>query len=185
MPILPAETSIFPKDLLDESLVGLSDRCWWVIWTKARQEKAIARQLVQLEISFYLPLVFHENLIRNRRVRSHVPLFDGYVFLFASEEERQRVLNTNRVSRVLAVDNQEQLFNDLRQVSRLIKSNAPLTIERRLMPGRRVRVKTGAMLGLEGTIISRRGNSRLLVAVNFLQQSVSVAVDDFTVEPID
>ena len=185
MPILPAETSIFPDGLLDECLVGLSDRCWWVICTKARQEKAIARQLLEFEIPFYLPLICRRNLIRGRQVQSYVPLFDGYVFLFASDKERLRALTTKRVSRILPVEDQKQLSHDLRQVRRLIESDAPLTVERRLMPGRRVRVKTGAMLGLEGTVTSRRGNSRLLVAVNFLHQSVSVAIDDFALEPID
>ena len=67
----------------------------------------------------------------------------------------------------------------------LIESDAPLTIERRLNAGRRVRVKTGAMAGVEGVVISRRGNNRLLVAVKLLQQGVSVDVDDFLLEPLD
>ena len=185
MPILPAERSLFPDDLLDTCFVEPCDRRWWVICTKARQEKAIARDLAQFEIPFYLPLVSRENLIRRRRVRSYVPLFDGYVFLFASEKERLRALTTDRIARILPVEDQEELLGDLRQVRRLIESDAPLTVERRLMPGRRVRVKAGAMLGLEGTVISRRGKSHLLVAVNFLHQSVSVAIDDFVLEPID
>ena len=55
----------------------------------------------------------------------------------------------------------------------------------KLSPGQRVRVKAGALAGLEGTVIARRNTYRLLVAVNFLQQGVSVAIDDFMVEPID
>ena len=41
------------------------------------------------------------------------------------------------------------------------------------------------MMGLEGTILSRRGDCRLLVAVNFLQQGASVAIDDCMLEPVD
>ena len=73
---------------------------------------------------------------------------------------------------------------DLKQVHHLVETDAPLAIERRLMPGRRVRVKTGVMKGLEGTVLARRGKSRLFVAVNLLKQGVSVAIDDFMLEPV-
>jgi hypothetical protein len=39
-------------------------------------------------------------------------------------------------------------------------------------------------MGLEGVIISRRGEDRLLVGVHFLQQGVSILIQDFQVEPI-
>ena len=50
--------------------------------------------------------------------------------------------------------------------------------------GQRVRVKNGSLLGIEGTIVCRRGEDRLLVAVEFLQQGVSILISDFQVEPI-
>ncbi len=185
MPILTAETSVFPENLFDGELAEPGDRCWRAIYTKARQEKALARQPVRHQVPFYLPLVAKDNFIRGRQIRSHVPLFNGYVFLFGSEEERVCALTTNRVSRILPVTDQQGLYHDLRQVYRLIESDAPLTVERRLMPGRQVRVKAGAMIGLEGTVISRRGDCRLLIVVDFLQQGASVAIDDFMLEPLD
>ena len=185
MPILAAETSIFPENLFELSETKPSERNWLAVYTKARQEKAMARQLVQREIPFYLPLVTKDSSSRGRRVRSFTPLFNGYVFLFGTEEERIGALTTNRISRILPVKDQQQLCQDLMQVYHLIDTDAPLTIERRLMPGRRVRVKAGAMMGMEGTVTSRRGACRLLVAVNFLQQGVSVAIDDYMLEPLD
>jgi hypothetical protein len=40
------------------------------------------------------------------------------------------------------------------------------------------------MAGFEGTIVQRRGTDRLLIAVSFLQQGVSVEINDFMVDPI-
>ena len=186
MPILAAETSIFPENLFELAEPEPPDRNWLAVYTKARQEKAMARQLVAREIPFYLPLVAkNSSSSRGRRVRSFVPLFNGYIFLFGTEEERVGALTTNRISRILPVEDQPQLCQDLMQVYHLIEADAPLTIERRIMPGRRVRVKAGAMMGMEGTVTSRRGACRLLVAINFLQQGVSVAIDDYMLEPLD
>lgn len=185
MPILAAETSIFPDDLLEPSFAEQSGRCWWGIYTRPRQEKALARQLLRYEVPFYLPLVEKENLIRGRRVQTHVPLFGGYLFLLASDQERVQCLTTNRVAQVLGVEQGEQLTDDLRSIQCLIAADAPLTVERRLTVGRRVRVKSGSMMGLEGSVIDERGRSKLIVSVRFLQQSVAVEIDRFQLEPLD
>jgi transcriptional antiterminator RfaH len=120
----------------------------------------------------------------SRRVSSYSPLFTGYVFMHGGEEHRIRALATNRLSRVLVVPDGERLWRDLSHIQKLIVSGAPLTVESRLAPGTRVRVRRGAMEGIEGTIISRRGQTRLLVHVDFLQQGASVEIDDLWVEPI-
>ena len=111
-------------------------------------------------------------------------MYPGYLFLFGTPDERVGALTTNRTSRILSVPTQERLLRDLRQLAKLIATGAPLTIEQRLSPGRMVRIRNGAMAGIEGTIIQRRGSDRLLIAVNFLQQGVSIEINDFMVEPI-
>jgi transcriptional antiterminator RfaH len=59
-----------------------------------------------------------------------------------------------------------------------------LTVERRLVSGQPVRIKVGPMKGIEGVVVSRRGQTRLLVSVAFMQQGASIEIDDFQVEPI-
>lgn len=184
MPILTQEPNLFPGDLLAGGETDDQDRRWWAVYTKARQEKALARQLFSYEVPFYLPLVNNERFVRGRRVRSHLPLFCGYMFLYGTEEERVRSLTTNRISRILPVKDQDRLFSDLQQVQSVIESGAPLTIESRLEAGQKVRVKSGALAGLEGQVVQRRAGVRLLIAVTYLQQGVSVEIDDFMVEPL-
>jgi transcription antitermination factor NusG len=185
MPILPAEPTLFPQELLDYPPSSDAKRSWYVIYTKSRQEKALGRDLCRWEVPFFLPTIPKENYIRGRVIRSHVPLFQGYVFVFGTDEDRVTSLTTNRVSRMLPVQDQAKLRQDLRQIRDLIESGAPLTLERRLGPGRHVRVKAGQLAGMEGTVVCRRGMCRLIVAVNFLQQGASVEIDDFLLEPLD
>ena len=188
MPILEQETAVYPEDLLSDALGGLAgaspDRQWWTVYTKSRQETALARHLIGHHVPFYLPLIPKDNIIRHRRVRSHVPLFSGYVFLFGSEEERVTALTTNRISRILPVVNGDQLRRELANVQALIDSNAPLAIERRLAPGDPVRIKNGSLQGLEGVVVKRHGKTRLLVAVTYLQQGVSIEIDDCALEQL-
>ena len=183
MPILDAETSIYPAELLHDLQGGGEDRRWVVFYTKARQEKAFARELVKLEVPFFLPLVQKQNLIRRKKVTSYVPVFGGYIFLFLNEEERIKALTTNRTTSMLEVEDQEQLVYDLRNVQQLISAEAPLTVEARLVAGDRVRIKAGPMEGLEGVVEKRRAQSVLYVAITMLQQSAMIEIDDYLLEP--
>jgi transcriptional antiterminator RfaH len=185
MPILKEEPSVYPETLLEAMPAEMAGRRWLALYTKARQEKSLARELLKYRIPFYLPLVKKTSVSRGRKRTSLMPLFGGYVFLCGSEEERLRVLTTNRISRILAVEDPDQLVFDLRQLRQLIAANAPLTVESRLGPGQRVRVRQGAFAGLEGTVLKRRGETRLLVSINFLQQGASVEIDDFLLDPFD
>jgi hypothetical protein len=113
MPILAEQPYVFPEDLLHESISAQEpgypefQRCWWVIYTRSRQEKALARDLFANQIPFYLPQAARYHLIRRRRFRTLDPVFPGYVFLFGTPEERVDSLKTNRISRILPVKRPE------------------------------------------------------------------------------
>ena len=184
MPILNEEISLYPNDLLDGLGQAVSERRWWLVYTKSRQEKALARHLLGSEVPFYLPLVKTTSVRRGRTQAVHHPLFTGYLFLFGSDEERVCSLTSNRISRILEVKDGSRLYGDLCQVRQLIASDAPLTVESRLTPGQQVRVRTGPLEGIEGTVLNRRGQCRLLVAVDFMQQGASVEIEDYLLEPL-
>ena len=111
-------------------------------------------------------------------------MFGGYLFAFATDSERMETVRTNRVAQTFSASCDDELTQDLRGVRTLIESGMPLTPEGRLQPGQHVRVKSGLLRGLEGVVVSRRGEDRLLIAVNFLQQGVSIQISDYQVEPI-
>ena len=186
MPILPREPDMHPADLLSRfDAPGATDGKWWAMYTMARREKELMRRLRGLDVPYYAPLIHRRTRSPGGRVReSYVPLFPSYVFIFGGDQQRQQALATNCISRSLIVPNAARLVHDLRQVQRLIELDAPLTVEARIEPGRRVRVRSGPMEGLEGTVTKRRGKDWLVVAVEFLQQGASVLLEDFQVEPL-
>ena len=187
MPVLAAQACVYPEDLLCDANALPLDRRWWAVRTKTRQEKSLARDLLSYEIPFYLPLVKQFSIKRGRRVCAHLPLFSGYVFLLADEVDRIRSLTTNRIAQLLPVPVPQQFafHQNLLHLSRLIDSSAPITLEQRLEPGQRVRIRSGLMRGVEGTLICRRGETRLLVAIDFLQQGASLEIHDFQIEPVE
>src|SRR5262249_8802784 len=85
MPILHARPAVFPEDLLIQTDSSqLPAGCWTVLHARPRQEKSLARDLLDKELPFFLPLFPRSLVIRGRKMTAHLPLFDGYLFLYSA-----------------------------------------------------------------------------------------------------
>ena len=188
MPTLAAEIDLYPSDLFDRDDWGenAEGRHWWALYTRSRREKELMRRLRALEIPFYGPTIAKRGRTPQGRVRtSFIPLFSNYVFLYGNASERYKALTTNCISRDLTVVDGVQLAFDLRQLRGMIECGAPVIPESHLEAGVRVRVRSGPLAGHEGIVLRRRGDTRLLVAVRFLQQGASVQIDECDLERLE
>lgn len=186
MPRLQLETHLLPEDLFLHSCeeMAVSSR-WWVMHTKPRGEKSLARRLCALERSFFLPLHQHKAIRRGKVCSSYLPLFPGYLFFFGSEDERVQVLKTKMVVQSLEVKDQVQLHQDLQNVYRLMNSGEGLTPEHRLEPGKPVEIIHGPLKGMEGRVIRRENRMRFLIEVRLLQRGVSVEMESWMLTPTE
>jgi transcriptional antiterminator RfaH len=184
MPILPREPNVSPADLFSNTSLARNDQRWWVAQTIARQEKGLARHLLGKEVSFYLPLAHKSRMISGRKRTSHIPLFSGYVFILGSEDDRVTALTSNIIVNLLPVSDTNQMTLDLTRLEQVERSGVEVSLETKLQPGRLVRVLSGPLMGIEGTVSSRRGENRLILAVTFLRQGASLLIGDYQVEPI-
>ena len=183
LPILPPEPDCFPVDLLTRD--ELYEQVWWMLYTKSRQEKELMRRLRRLEIAHYAPQIEKRQRSPSGRIRtSFVPLFANYVFMCGDDDARYEAVCTGCVQKVTEITSAGEFLSDLRQIRDLIDLGVPLTIESRLEPGQQVRVRSGSFAGYEGTIIRREQETRLLVCVRFMEQGVSVKLEDCQLEPI-
>jgi transcription antitermination factor NusG len=194
MPILPRQRDIFPEWLLDATdaaegagrggdAAGVQGSRWVAFYTLSRREKDLMRKLEAAAVPFYAPLVKRRLRSPGGRARlSYMPLFPGYVFAKVDDDQRRTALATNTVARWLPVGDAAELVADLRRIKQLIDTDRPLTPEARIEAGQEVRVRGGALGGIEGTVVKRRGGQRLLVAVRFLNQGVSIELEDVDLE---
>jgi transcription antitermination factor NusG len=187
MPILQREVDIYPSDLFEkDDLTGNGEKCWWSFYTLSRREKELARRLIAKDIPFYAPVIPKRTKSPQGRIRtSHVPLFSNYVFAFGDEMQRYEAQKSGCISRHMRVVQDADLVRDLRQIHNLIMAGVPLAPEARFQPGREVRVRSGPFRGYEGIILRREGQTRLLVAVKFLQQGASMELDGCEIEYLD
>ena len=158
MPILDAEPDVFPPDLLEAASDRSRGRRWWCLHTKPRQEKQAARALRKRTLAHYLPSVDHvSHTPGGRRIRSRIPLFPGYLFLLSDEYERVEATKGGHLANVLAVPDQAEIEEDLRQIQRLLRSGLTVKAEPTIPVGAIVRISSGPLEGLSGTVLRRQG----------------------------
>jgi hypothetical protein len=66
----------------------------------------------------------------------------------------------------------------------LLASTGRYTTHPFLKVGQRVRVRGGALDGIEGILISRNGDRTLVISVEPIQRSLAIPIDDYDVEPL-
>ncbi len=171
MPILQGESDIFPEDLFE---LPTADAPWEIAHLRSRQEKSVARLLLEGGKPFYLPQVRQTTKRAGRTFVSHLPLFPGYIFLRRVEGLRQTLWRTSAVANLIKVPDQAQLTAELLQIRELQASGASLTPMVDLQPGDPVRVMEGAFSGYTGIVVEKRHSMRLIVSVTILRKSVAV-----------
>jgi transcription antitermination factor NusG len=159
---------------------------WYVAQTCSRHEKRIADQLQRRGIEHFLPLYEKVSKWKDRYARVQLPLFAGYIFLHVPLRERLRALEVSGVVRLVAFgptpvpvpDNEiEALRNGLDNHLR-VEPHPFLTV------GRRVRVNSGPLAGLQGILLRRKGALRFVLSLEMIQRSVIADMDIADIEPI-
>jgi len=187
MPILKREDDVYPADLFESNLAitrpaeeGVD---WWCVYTVVRREKDLTRKLAALKIPHYAPVVPKRYRSPNGRLRtSFIPLFANYVFMLANEEQRYQSMTTNCILKCSVVTDYEMLVADLQRIYTVVQAGVPLTAESKLTAGDKVKVRTGPFAGYEGIVIRREGKTRLLLSIRFLEEGVSMAIDEGLLE---
>lgn len=187
MPILPAEPDLYPSDIWErEGTQTDTGRRWWCLHTKPRQEKAAARHLRSRQIQHYLPQVVREDRTpAGRKIRSVIPLFSSYLFLLGDEHDRLEAFKGNNLAKVLEVADQEGIAHDLRQIYRVLASGLPVVPEPSYPIGTRVRIASGPLIGLVGTVVRRGKRDQFLAVVEFLGSGAMVELQDWQVERVE
>jgi transcription termination/antitermination protein NusG len=158
---------------------------WWLLHTKPRNEKALAWNLLDSGIDYFLPLARWSRRYGRHRQEVVLPLFAGYMFCACcSEEDRFVVINTARTVGIIEVVDQDKLRGELEQIRRALGTPRQVDLFPGIKTGRRCRVIAGSLKGIEGVVVTRRDISRLFLDVSILGQSAVLEIDALLVEPI-
>jgi transcription antitermination factor NusG len=159
---------------------------WYVAYTYPRHEKAVADQVQLRSIETFLPTYEAKSQWKDRRVRLELPLFAGYVFTRMMARERAKVLSVPSVIRILSYRGMPAPVSEaeIDALRMCVANGAKLEPHPYVAVGDRVRVRDGAFEGLEGIVVRKSNNCRLVVSLSLIHQSVSLEVDGHCLEVI-
>ena len=160
---------------------------WFALYTTARHEKRVAQHLGQREIECYLPLYRSDRRWSDgSRVTLDLPLFPSYLFIHIERSERGRVLAVPGVLAVVAGTGGEPapLPDAIIEAMRAGLEQRNVQPHPLLTAGQRVRIRSGALEGLEGIVVRNRNKLRVVITLEHILQSYAVEVSQEDLDPL-
>ena len=157
---------------------------WYAVRTRPRHEKKVAADLQEKGVVTYLPLLTQVRRWSDRRKMIQVPLFPCYAFVHSIFDLRLRLAlyGAQGALGFVGPNNQGVPIPDVQieSVRALMASNVPLMPHPLLKIGQRVRVRGGALDGVEG-VLATKGDRRLVVSVESVHASFSINIEGYDV----
>ena len=168
--------------------IAPSDAKWYALLTRARNERVVANRLQERGIEAFLPAITEIHKWKDRKKRVEVPLFSCYVFLktILTAEQQHRVCNLDGVFGMVGARGEALSIPDeqIEAVRFVVAQQLCMSAHPFLKLGQRVRIRGGAMDGVEGILQARNGERTLIISIDAIQRSLAVRVEGYQVEPV-
>ncbi len=114
-----------------------------------------------------------------------LPLFPSYLFVHIHPRERDKVLQSPGVLQIVGKKSECLPLADS-EIEFLRSGVCRQRIEpyRELVIGDRVRIKSGVMQGVEGTLVRRGSSMRFVLTIELINQHAAIQVDAEDLEPL-
>jgi len=172
---------------LDRGLgVRSGERRWYAVFTAPQSEKSVVRHLGLREIETFLPTYETVRLWKNRqRVKTILPLFPTYLFVHISSRERVKVLESPGVLQIVGNRREGVPLPDSDvEILRCGLRGQRVEPYRELVVGEKVRIKSGMMRGIEGTLVRKCTGARFVLTLGLINQHAAMEVDPEMLEPV-
>jgi transcription antitermination factor NusG len=155
------------------------DRKWYAVFTIPQHEKSAVKHLNIRDVQSFLPTYETVRIWKNRqRMKVILPLFPSYLFVHISSMERAKVLQSPGVLQIVGNGRECAALRDS-EIDFLRSSCCRQRIEpyRELVIGEKVRIKSGVMQGLQGTLVRKCNAMRFVLTLEMINQHAAIQVD--------
>jgi len=172
----------------DQGSDGTQALNWYAVQTRSRHEKKVADEIDGKGISAFLPLVTRLHRWSDRRKEVQLPLFPGYVFVHTSVDPECRisVLRTPGVANFVGSQGRGTPIPDkqIEDIRAILDRNVPFELYPFLEVNQRVRIRGGALDGVEGVLTAKNADHSLVVSIDLIQRSLLVRVTGYELERV-
>ena len=160
---------------------------WYAIYTRPRHEKKVFEQLVEKQIEAFLPLIKRIRQWKDRKKKVEMPLFSSYLFVHIDYKFRFDVLQIKGVVKIVNFNGIPAPIPNwqIESLKKMLEHPEKIHLENYIRPGEIVEITDGLFTGMRGMIRNLKGETRLIVTIDGIMQSVSVELDRDFVKKIE
>jgi len=158
---------------------------WFAAYMIPRHEKHVAELLTERGIETFVPLYrTSRQWKKSCPVVLELPLFPTYVFVRIGSRLRGAVLGLPGVISIVGSSKEPWPLPDV-EIEALRRGIQTRKVEPHpyLKVGEKVRIKAGIMAGVEGILVRKKNEFRVVLSLDAIMQSVAVEVDADDLEP--
>ena len=152
---------------------------WYGIRTRSNHEYTAAAGLRGKGYDPYLPMYPIRGRTGSGPLQSFRPLFPGYIFCRFDVRKRLPILMTSGIISVLGLGREPIPIPDdeIEAVKAVLQSGLPAEPCAYLREGQRVRVTDGSLEGVQGILVKKKNQHRMVISVNVLERSIAVEIE--------
>jgi len=159
---------------------------WYAAYTSANHEKQVAIQFKERAVEHFLPLYESVRRWKDRRMKLKLPLFPGYVFVRLALRDRLQILQVPGVANLVGFNGTpaELPQEEMETLRASLAGGVRAVPHPYLKIGQRVRVKAGALAGLEGILARKKNGTRFVMSLDLIIRSMAVEIDVAELESV-
>lgn len=157
-----------------------TNKYWFALYTKPRNEFKAEEQLNLVGITNYLPTITKLKQWSDRKKKVTEPLLRGYIFIYGDEQDRLLSVEQRSIVRCLFDAGKAARIPDwqIDNIKKMLESESDIIVHNGIVPGAKVVIKNGPFEGIVGTIVSERAGKAISVTIDILNRSVIARLPD-------
>lgn len=154
--------------------IAVTDKYWFALYTKPRNEFKAAKQLEAVGVEYYLPAIVKISQWSDRKKKITEPLLRGYIFIFSNEKDRILALEQPSIVRCLCERGRPAHVPEwqIDNLKKMLETNAEFKIKEGLARGVKVKIKEGPFQGVIGVVQEAEVGKAIVVSIDLLNRSV-------------
>jgi transcription antitermination factor NusG len=169
----------FVRSYRVEKFIMTDGKKWYALYTKARHEKKVEKQIAEKSIQAYLPMNRVLRQWSDRKQWVEEPLFRSYLFVRADKLERYSAIQVYGAVHWVTFRGEPAIVPDreIDTIQRILRESPSVEACQDLETGEEVEITHGPMTGIRGKIDEFRGEGRIVVSVPSIRQALRFNVN--------
>jgi len=154
---------------------------WYALYTKAKAEKKVYRELQQKGIEVYLPLRKELRQWSDRKKWVETPIINSYIFIYIQMSEYRRVFESKGVVSYVARKGKAVVIpeHEIEAMKRTVASNLSFNVEASaIRKGQIITIASGPLKGITGEVLDIRGAKKFYMRISHIGYTLVVNLDE-------